>query len=276
MLSMRYVQNLHTHTTFCDGVDTPEEMVQIAIDKGFESIGFSGHAPRPFSIYSHITPETTLEYAREVRRLKDAYRGKLEIFLGLEADPNYTEVDVDWDYMIGSVHYVNVEGDLVGFDRSAETVREILNTYFDGDGMAFAKRYYEDLARMPDRGGFDIIGHFDIITKNVELLPFLDMNNPEYIRYAADAMDAMQGKIPFFEVNTGAMSRGYRTSPYPSALLLRELNARGFGAVISSDCHDGRKLAYGFEEAAELLEFCGFRERYILTESGFRAVGLKE
>ena len=41
---MKYRQNLHTHTTFCDGKDTPEELVEAAIAKGFDSIGFSGHS----------------------------------------------------------------------------------------------------------------------------------------------------------------------------------------------------------------------------------------
>ena len=31
------IQNLHTHTTFCDGKNTPEEMVQAAISLGMEA-----------------------------------------------------------------------------------------------------------------------------------------------------------------------------------------------------------------------------------------------
>ena len=36
-------QNLHTHTLYCDGKDSVEEMVRAAIDKGFTTLGFSGH-----------------------------------------------------------------------------------------------------------------------------------------------------------------------------------------------------------------------------------------
>ena len=35
--------NYHTHTTYCDGNNTPEEVVKAAIDMGFDAIGFSGH-----------------------------------------------------------------------------------------------------------------------------------------------------------------------------------------------------------------------------------------
>ena len=43
----------------------------------------------------------------------------------------------------------------------------------------------------------------------------------------------------------------------------------GFGAVISSDCHDIRKLAIGYDIAEEMLKKAGFREYYILTDNGF-------
>ena len=44
---MNTLQNLHQHTTFCDGKNTPEEIVLEAIKKGFGAIGFSGHCHMP-------------------------------------------------------------------------------------------------------------------------------------------------------------------------------------------------------------------------------------
>ena len=61
---------------------------------------------------------------------------------------------------------------------------------------------------------------------------------------------------------------------HPTPELVREFRAAGFGAVISSDCHDACKLDCAFEDARALLEAGGFRERYILTGEGFRAVEL--
>ena len=40
--------NLHTHTCFCDGKNTPEEMVISAIEKGMDVLGFSGHSSSSF------------------------------------------------------------------------------------------------------------------------------------------------------------------------------------------------------------------------------------
>jgi hypothetical protein len=48
----------------------------------------------------------------------------------------------------------------------------------------------------------------------------------------------------------------------------------GFGAVITSDCHDAEYLDCNFDEARQLLLDCGYTERYVLTKDGFRAVAL--
>ena len=39
------LQNLHTHTVFSDGKNTPEEMVLGAVRAGCTSLGFSEHSP---------------------------------------------------------------------------------------------------------------------------------------------------------------------------------------------------------------------------------------
>ena len=44
------LSNLHTHSTFCDGVNTPEEIVKSAVERGFSSVGFSGHGYTDFDL----------------------------------------------------------------------------------------------------------------------------------------------------------------------------------------------------------------------------------
>lgn len=48
---MTHKQNLHIHSTYADGKDRPEDMVQMAIERGFDSIGFSEHSYMIFSSY---------------------------------------------------------------------------------------------------------------------------------------------------------------------------------------------------------------------------------
>lgn len=269
-------QNLHTHTVFCDGKDTPEELITHAISLGFESLGFSKHSHmRPNYYVSDPGVDPIDEYRREILSLKEKYRGRFGIFLGLEADMLYDGSLDGFDYLIGSVHYLALRGSRVPFDRTAEHVKNLIKEFFGGDGMAFAKCYYEHLARLPEHGKYDIIGHFDLITKHADTVKFFDETSKQYYGAAFEAAAALKGKIPFFEVNTGAISRGYRKTPYPAIPILKELGRLGFGAVITSDCHDRRYLDTGYADAVTLLRECGFREQYLLTESGFTAAPLE-
>ena len=158
-------------------------------------------------------------------------------------------------------------------DRNESTVKYI-NDNFDGDGMAFAKCYYETLAMSCDTDKFDVIAHIDLVTKNNEKGRFFDTNTKEYLGYAFDAIDALKGKISLFEVNTGAVARGYRTTHYPQMELLKRLRECGFGATLSTDCHNKAYLDFEFDKAAEYLREAGFKSKFVLTENGFEEVGL--
>ena len=270
---MNNKQNLHIHTNLCDGNDSPIEIVEAALSAGFDSIGFSAHSYMKYSCYLGYRDRTE-EYKQEVTKLKKLYEDKLKIFLGLEVDM-YSEPDTkDYDYLIGSVHYLVKENEYLGFDRGDEEVERIINEYFGGNGMKYAKLYYETLAQLPDYGKFDIIGHFDIITKHSENRNFFDETSKEYLGYAFDSAEALAGKIPLFEVNTGAIARGYRTTPYPSIPIIKMLKELGFGVVITSDCHDKNKIDCYYDESVELLRNCGFKEKFILTDNGFAETSL--
>ncbi|MBQ7347630.1 MAG: histidinol-phosphatase [Clostridia bacterium] len=271
---MKYLQNLHTHTTYCDGADTPEQMIVAALEKGFDSIGFSEHSYAPYSLIGGMSPPKTEQYKNEIRKLADQYKDRIEIFCGLEFDM-FSPIDLNgYDFLIGSVHYLECGGVLVGFNRSAEAVQKIIDEHFCGDGMRYVRAYYEALAELPKYGSFDMIGHFDLITKHSEKITFFDETSKEYRNYALQAAESLKGKIPLFEVNTGAMARGNRTTPYPSVFLLKELKQMGYGVCITSDCHDARMLDCGFDDAEELLKSCGYTEKYILTGQGFIPVAL--
>lgn len=271
---MKYKQNLHTHSTYCDGKDSPREVIRRAIEKDFDSIGFSCHSPMFYSEKNGIKNERIIDYVNEIDELKREYEDQIEIFCGWEYDI-YSNINLKpYDYIIGSLHYFNINGEFVGFDRSEQEVKRVIDTYFGGNGMLYAKKYYEDIAQLAKYGDFDILGHFDLITKHSENTDFFDIKSDKYLNAAKAAIKALSGKIPLFEVNTGAISRGYRTAPYPMSVLIREFNKQGFGVVISSDCHDANYLDCYFDEAAELLRECGFKEKYIFTKDGFKAVSL--
>ena len=270
---MKFTQNLHTHTTFCDGRDTPEELVLEALRLGFTELGFSDHI---HTVYSQVlSAEKTELYKQEIRRLKELYRDKIDIFLGIEYDM-YCGVDVsDFEYTIAGVHALKKDGMLLPFHRTLDVVEELINEHFGGDGLAYAKYYYETIARLPEEGKFDIVGHFDAVMRHVEMKPIFDPESKEYRDAALTALHALVGKIPFFEVNTGAMSRRYRTAPYPSFELLQEMKRLGINLVLTSDCHNKSFLTVAFDQCVEMMKAAGYREMYVLKKSGFEAVPLE-
>ena len=218
--------------------------------------------------------ENMEKYKQDIRELKEKYRGKIDVFCGLEFE-SYSKVPLEgFDYLIGSVHYLDFDGQIVGFDKKLDVVQDYIGNHFGGDGMAFAKKYYETIVHLPEKGKFDILGHFDVLTKNNELGHFIDTTDPKYIHMGLEAIHSLKGKIPLFEVNTGAIGRGYRTSPYPQKEFIKEFYNCGFGALISSDCHNKDFLDVYFEDARLLLREAGFTTRWILTDEGFKEVEL--
>ena len=263
-------QNLHIHTTYVDGKDAPEEIVLAAIKKGFDSIGFSEHTYTQFSDYPYqMTVPAQANYQKEVLTLKEKYKNQIEIFCGLEYEM-FSSVPTDgFDYLIGSVHYIDIDGKKYGFDRGVKEAKAFVRDLFGGDGMAFAKRYFENVSQLPSYQKFDIIGHFDILVKTNDTLNFVDTSAKQYLNYGFEAIHALKGKIPLFEINSGAIARGYKKAPYPQMDFLKEFKNCGFGVVITSDCHDKNFIDCYYNESKEILKAAGFNTHFILTNNGF-------
>ena len=156
--------NFHTHTTYCDGKNTPAELVEEAIAKGFTALGFSGHAYTPMDLRYCMTQKGTEEYREEIFRLKDAYKGQIDIYCGLEID-YFSETDTDgYDFLIGSVHYLYKDGECHSIDGNVNFFEHLFSLY-KGDGYALAEDYYRLLGEVVDKTKADIVGHFDLVEK---------------------------------------------------------------------------------------------------------------
>lgn len=232
--------DLHMHTTFCDGKNTPEEMVRSAIEKGLKTVGISGHAPTPFDRGYCIAVEKLDEYFSQIEELKEKYSDKIKVLSGLELD-YYCEVPEKYlertDYIIGSVHYIYKNGEYVAVDNTAEILRDACARLWDDDIYAMVEDYYKTVADLARKTEPDIIGHIDIITKFIEIDGIFDTSHPRYIGASRGAVKALLPyEIPF-EINYGAITRGYRTLPYPEKSLLEFIIENGGRTIKSSDAH---------------------------------------
>lgn len=263
------LQNLHTHTKFCDGTDHPEDIVLEALAKGFDTIGFSSHSFTPFDESYCMTD--TYGYVTECERLRREYGDRITILCGLEQDYFSTLPTYELDYIIGSVHYIKCKREYITVDESPNILIDAANRYFKGDIYSLCEEYYRLAGDVADRTNCDIIGHFDLISKFCETAPqLIDFNNRRIIAAEEEAIESL---IPYgvpFEVNTGAIARGLRTSPYPSQRCLEKIARMGGSVILTSDCHAKANLDFGFEDARSLIRQCGFRGEYFYCDGGFQ------
>ena len=147
-------------------------------------------------------------------------------------------------------------------------MKSTIQNHFSNDPYAYAAFYFRQVSRLFRFLKPDIIGHFDLVTKFQESEPLWDPEDDRYRKAWQEAADAL---LPFekpFEINTGAISRGIRRTPYPSVEILSYLNKHGARIILSSDSHRKETLCFGFEEARELAISCGFRSQWIPDGQG--------
>ncbi len=256
---------MHTHTTYCDGNNTPEQIVLSAIEKGFCSIGFSGHGYTDFDL--EYCMKDTSGYIKEINALKEKYKDKIQIYLGVEEDAHCLVRRDNFDYIIGSSHYTFKNGSYYPIDGSVEEFYNCLKVW-DNDPLLLAEDYYTFFTDYIVKRKPEIIGHFDLITKYEETLETVFLNT-EYLELTKKYIDKIIGCNCLFEVNTGAMSRGLRTTPYPSRELLHYINKKGGKVILSSDAHSADMLDYAFEKTKDYLYDIGFKKTSILYNGEF-------
>jgi len=259
--------NYHTHTTFCDGDDTAERMVQRALELGLEHLGFSGHMDEEI----HMDWDA---YVTEVTRLRVAYADRLDILCGVELDTLYDPACCPGaEYVIGSTHYVDVD---VPFSRavdySAEVSQRICDECFGGDWYAMCRSYFELEAQVFERLGCTFVGHFDLITRFNDQMRTFDETDPRYMRPALEAMEHLAGQGVPFEINCGAHNRGRKEELYPRRSLLKALHDFGGQILINSDAHQASCLNGSFDVAVERAIDCGFTHVVMLAHDAHGAV----
>ena len=247
--------DLHVHTNYSDGKSSPEEVVKAAIALGLETIGISDHAYASCDS-ACMKWEQIPAYQAEIRSLAEKYKDQIRVLCGIEQDYKGTEPVDNYDYVIGSLHYMEICGEIVTVDHGPDHLRAAADKFFDGDIYCLCEEYYRELANVIEVTKGDIIGHFDLITKFNENDVLFDTKHPRYVAAWQAAADALLKTGKPFEINTGAISRGYRVTPYPAPEIREYLKERGATLFLSSDSHSASTLCNEFDKW-ESLTFGG-------------------
>jgi len=269
------VTSLHTHTVFCDGADDVETMCRSAYEKGLAAIGFSAHAPigkTGLTSHWHIPDQRLGEYIDEVHAARQRWEGKLAVYLGLEIDyikglRSALDGDIKalgLDYSIGSVHYLlPPHGAPFTVDGPAEEVKTGIAEGFSGDGEAMMHAYWDTVLEMIALGGFDIVGHLDLVKKGNATVGRLFSMEGQYMQRVEEVARAASSGGFVVEVNTGGINRGSITETYPSLPFLRLLRQYKVPVMISADAHNAGDLDGHYPTACRTLLDAGYTSHVI-------------
>ena len=255
---MKLLSNIHTHSTYADGRDAPEDMLRAALRLGFHTLGFSEHGHADYDDCSMPRASEPL-YRAEILSLREKYAGQIDVLLGYEHDWLTPPSPDAYDYVIESVHYIRAGDGLVCVDESREIFETAIQQRFGGDPYALCREYFRKVAASCAGSDAQVLGHMELVMKFNEKRDIFDDADPRYLSCALEAADVAADSGMLVEINTGAIARGYRTKPYPGETILRRLAERKARIIITSDCHNSDYLNCGFEDAMALAKSCGFR-----------------
>ncbi len=259
--SLLPVVDYHVHTARCGhAVGAMERYVERAIEAGLHEMGFSDHLYLYWLPPEQRDPELGMAeweldfYVEDVERCRSRYAGDITIRLSTEADfiPGHEQElerilrRYDWDYVVGSVHFVDGWGMddsryLSGYD--AWNVDELYRTYFDLIGQA------------AETGSFDVMGHVDLV-KKFGHRPAEDQAE-NYRRLARRFARAGVS----VEVNTAGLRKAC-AELYPHPALLRACCEAAVPATFSSDAHAPQEVAADLAAAAAHMHAAGY-DRYL-------------
>jgi histidinol-phosphatase (PHP family) len=247
----------HSHTPLCKHAKgEPEEYAEVALQRGLKGIIITCHNPLPDGISQSVRmfPEQMGEYVDLVARAREAYAGKVDVRLGLEADympglESFLEKQLSsqpFNHVLGSVH---------------PHIKDYKEKYFSGDVAAYHELYFEHLAMAAETGLFDTLAHPDLV-KNVFSEEWnLQRTLPAILR----ALDRIAATDVAMEINTSGVNKVI-PEMNPNPTMLREMNQRGIPVVIGADAHVPERVAADYETAMDLLEAAGYSEIQFFLE----------
>ncbi len=268
--------DLHNHTLYSHGRHTPRQMWQAAQKKGIELFGFSEHSPRPLHYtytqeYRDRLTKYFPQYVREVQELQREFPGK--ILFGMEMDWFDAELDFiqkslaeyDFDYLIGSVHFLRQWG----FDDQAShwqcfSVEECYEHY---------TQYFKTLTHMAHSGLFHIAAHLDLIkifSVNIFHQWIAQANN---LLLVAEALTAMKQQGMALEISSAGL-RKMCSEIYPCKEIMTLAADMHLPISFASDAHNVQDVAADFDKLEAYARSYGYKHsvwfcRNIMFEQEF-------
>ena len=241
----------HMHTPLCKHAwGEPEEYAQQALKAGLKGIIFTCHCPMPNGFWPTVRmSESEFDtYLAIVQRAADAFKGKLDIRLGIESEyfPGCEEYiaalhqRADFHYVLGAVHW---------------QAKEYLNKFETGTIENFRRTYFEHLAKSAESGLYDCLAHPDLVKNyHPDSWCFAIVKNT-----VSGALDRIAATGVAMELNTSGLNKSY-SEMNPGNEMLRMMAERKIPIVVGSDAHRAQRVGEHFTTALNNLIEAGYEE----------------
>lgn len=240
--------DLHNHTSLCNhAVGTMEEYVLQAIKEKIDVFGFSCHNPMAFDSQYRMDFEDLPFYFGEIARLKEKYKGQIEILTALEIDflppfPDEKIFSLPLDYRIGAVHFL---GDW-GFDNP-----EFIREYSKRDINDCWNEYFKATEMLAKSGKFDILAHMDLL-KVFNYRPTKDLRTQ-----IESALKAVKKANMCIELNAAGFRKEVKEQ-YPSEEILQIAYSLEIPISFGSDAHAVEQIGFKYSELVSLAKQVGY------------------
>jgi histidinol-phosphatase (PHP family) len=233
---------------------------EAAAERGISELGVSEHVHRFVQAldvwthpwYRHWASDDLDEYCAFVREETDLRLGiELDFLPGLEDRTENLLNGRDWDYVLGSVHFLHDE---------ALDIREPPFQEFDiwraNDPDEVWARYFETLGEAARSGLYDVLAHPDLVKVWGEKAP---RPEGEARRFYERAMEGIAESDVAIEVSTAGLRKPVREI-FPAREFLELCLEAGRPVALSSDAHRPEHLGYEYERAVDWLRDIGVEE----------------
>ena len=239
----------HMHTPLCKHAwGEPEEYAQQAVKAGLKGIIFTCHCPMPNGFWPTVRmAESEFDtYVALVQRAADAFKGKLDIRLGIESEyyPGCEEYiaalhqRADFHYVLGAVHW---------------QAKEYLNKFETGTIENFRRTYFEHLAKSAESGLYDCLAHPDLVKNyHPDSWCFAIVKNT-----VSATLDRIAATGVAMELNTSGLNKSY-SEMNPGLEMLRMMADRKIPVVLGSDSHKAVRVGEHFVTALNHLTEAGY------------------
>jgi histidinol-phosphatase (PHP family) len=251
--------DLHTHHDRCGHASgSIRDYIESGIRQGMQVIGISDHSPhfgssedRPLPGVAMAKSEFT-NYISEVLRLKEAYKDKIEVLLGVESDffPEYAALyqqlfdPYPFDYIIGSVH---LSDGVSIFNKKRWKGLDAVQK------IKAKEEYYRLIRESAQSGMFQVLGHIDAMKGFY----------PEFSQIQTKAVEETLKVIGSegiaIEINTSGKTK-YCGGWYPSDEILERARFYGVPVTFGSDAHEPGRVGDDWEQVQQKLRELGFKE----------------